>query len=92
LASDESSLIEDASIKGPGQSRGFDIQGIFKYDYFLPESTYHAYIEKSDGAILDFDNSTLQVGYVYKVQVTEAGAGMTVDLNPAFEKGETILW
>jgi len=94
LVADQSGLIDQAYIKRPNLDGtwNFATDGIFLFKYILPASTHVAYIKKTNLSELRINTGTLQVGYVYKVEVTDAEGNMILNFIPEMTDAETIVW
>ena len=82
-------------LSGQEEARNFGFiacDGIFRYSYFAPNSDYLLGIFKDDGAVLSINAGDFQVGYLYKIVVTEAGTTQTLNLTPTFAVTEAVTW
>lgn len=90
LISDADNLIDKSYFSS--ENRPFYVDGNLWYAYFKPYSTVSAFILKTDGAMLTVSTANLQLGYIYKILVTELGTTQILELNPVFVDTEPVSW
>lgn len=90
IITDEKDLLDSAYINDP--NRPLYIESVYRYSYFKPESGNRVYLTKKEGASLNFSTGNLQVGYIYKIIVTDDNTSQTIILNPDFTISDLITW